>query len=202
MYGKLGRDKIIQKNNFAVRHNFFIKDDDYERIMSLPKKDYVLYFGRYSEEKGIRTLLNAAKNLPEISFIFAGNGPLEAEVNAVENVENKGFVSGEELHALIRQAKFSILPSEWYENCPFTIMESISYGTPVVGADIGGIPELIGENKTGIEFVSGDADDLTDAIFKVWSKEEKLEAMEQHCLKVSFDTVQTYVEWLLSDIYK
>lgn len=202
MYGKLGRDKIVQSNELVVRHNFFIKSDDYEKVMDLPKKDYVLYFGRYSEEKGIRTLLNAVKNLPEISFVFAGSGPLEAEVNAVENIENKGFVTGEELHTLIRQAKFSILPSECYENCPFTIMESVAYGTPVIGANIGGIPELIGEGKTGIEFASGDADDLTDAVFKLWSNDEKLAVMEQHCLQVSFDTVQTYVEWLLSDIYR
>lgn len=202
MHGKLGRDKIVQSNELVVRHNFFIKSEDYEKVMALPKKDYVLYFGRYSEEKGIRTLLNAVKNLPEISFIFAGSGPLEAEVNAVENIENKGFVTGEELHTLIRQAKFSILPSECYENCPFTIMESVAYGTPVIGANIGGIPELIGEGKTGIEFASGDADDLTDAIFKLWSNDEKLAVMEQHCLQVSFDTVQTYVEWLLSDIYR
>lgn len=202
MHGKLGRDKIVQSNELVVRHNFFIKSEDYEKVMALPKKDYVLYFGRYSEEKGIRTLLNAVKNLPEISFIFAGSGPLEAEVNAVENIENKGFVTGEELHTLIRQAKFSILPSECYENCPFTIMESVAYGTPVIGANIGGIPELIGEGKTGIEFASGDADDLTDAIFKLWSSDEKLAVMEQHCLQVSFDTVQTYVEWLLSDIYR
>lgn len=202
LYNKFGRDKILQTDKLVVKHNFFIKNENYEQIISMPKKDYVLYFGRYSEEKGIRTLLNAVKGLPEIPFIFAGNGPLEAEVNAVENIENKGFTTGADLYSLIRQAKFSILPSECYENCPFSIMESVSYGTPVIGANIGGIPELIGEGRTGLEFTSGDADELADTIFKLWSDESKQQAMEQHCLKASFDTVETYVDWLLEDIYK
>lgn len=87
-------------------------------------KDYVLYFGRFSEEKGTRTLLEACKELPDIPFVFAGTGPLEELVDQVPNVENRGFVSGEALHSLIAGARFSVYPSEWYENCPFSVMES------------------------------------------------------------------------------
>lgn len=201
MFNKLKRDKLLRNLELVMRHNFIVKSDDYDRVCSLPKKDYVLYFGRYSEEKGIGTLLNAVKNLPEIPFVFAGNGPLESEVNSVENIENRGFVTGEELHALIRQARYSILPSECYENCPFTVMESITYGTPVIGANIGGIPELIGEDGTGLEFESGDVDDLTASIFKLWTDEEKLSVMAENCKRVNFDTIETYVDWLISEIY-
>ena len=94
------------------------------------------------------SLISAVKNLPEIPFVFAGSGPMEAEFKGIDNIENRGFMSGEALHTLIRQAKFSIYPSEWYENCPFAVMESISYGTPVVGANIGGIPELLITNNS------------------------------------------------------
>ena len=106
-------------------------------------KDYVLYFGRFSEEKGIGTLIKVCKELPDVQFIFAGTGPLEETVNGIKNIKNVGFQKGEALEKLIREARFSIYPSEWYENCPFSVMESQMYGTPVLGADIGVIPELI-----------------------------------------------------------
>ena len=102
--------------------------------------DYVLYFGRYSEEKGIDTLLKVAQRLPEIPFVFAGRGPLKEKVNAISNIENKGFLQTEEIYKLIMGAKFTVIPSEWYENCPFSVMESQMCGTPVLGANIGGIP--------------------------------------------------------------
>ena len=122
--------------------------------------DYVLYFGRFSEEKGIGTLIKVCKELPDVQFIFAGTGPLEETVNGIKNIKNVGFQKGEALEKLIREARFSIYPSEWYENCPFSVMESQMYGTPVLGANIGGIPELIQVGKTGELFESGNGKDL------------------------------------------
>ena len=106
-------------------------------------------FGRFSEEKGIGTLIDVCKSLPDVPFIFAGTGPLEDQIEGIPNIKNVGFQTGEDLEKLIREARFSIYPSEWYENCPFSVMESQMYGTPVLGANIGGIPELIQEGKTG-----------------------------------------------------
>ena len=200
-------NKMIDKNNecsrLVVKHNFFIKSDDYDKVKDLPKKDYVLYFGRFSKEKGMGSLINAVKNLPEVPFVFAGTGPLEAELKGIDNIDNRGFLSGEELHTLIRQARFSIYPSEWYENCPFAVMESVSYGTPVLGADIGGIPELIGtgDAPTGQLFASGDADALTDTIFKLWNDEALQKSMEANCAGNDYDTVESYVKWLVEEIY-
>ena len=91
---------------------------------TVQKKDYVLYFGRYSQEKGIATLVQAAKELPQIPFIFAGSGPLEDMLKDVPNIKNVGFQRGEALEMLIREARFTVYPSEWYENCPFSVMES------------------------------------------------------------------------------
>ena len=115
----------------------------------MKKNDYVLYFGRFSQEKGIGTLLKACKELPDIPFIFAGTGPLGEDVGRIPNIKNVGFQSGISLERLVREARFSVYPSEWYENCPFSVMESQMYGTPVLGANIGGIPELIEAGKTG-----------------------------------------------------
>ncbi|MCR5798963.1 MAG: glycosyltransferase [Lachnospiraceae bacterium] len=201
LYNKFSRNEAFREEDLVVKHNFFIKGEDYDEIMKLPKKDYVLYFGRYSEEKGVGTLLTAVKDLPEIPFVFAGSGPLEKYLDG-ENIENRGFLSGTELHKLIRQARFSIYPSEWYENCPFSVMESISYGTPVIGASIGGIPELIGDGRSGLEFTSGDADELTDVIFKLWNDTEKQDSMEKECKNTGFDTVESYTDWLVERIYK
>ena len=84
------------------------------------KKDYVLYFGRFSEEKGIGTLIEVCKKLPDVQFIFAGTGPLEEEINGISNIKNVGFQKGEALEKLIREARFSIYPSEWYEIAHFS----------------------------------------------------------------------------------
>ncbi len=88
------------------------------------KKDYILYFGRYSREKGIGTLLRACRELPDIPFVLAGAGPLEEQDQGHPQHKNLGFVKGEGLNRLIREARFSIYPSEYYENCPFSVIES------------------------------------------------------------------------------
>ena len=126
-------------------HNFIDKVEWKE----VEKKDYVLYFGRFFRRKRNRnTYRKCCKKLPDVQFIFAGTGPLEEEINGISNIKNVGFQKGEALEKLIREARFSIYPSEWYENCPFSVMESQMYGTPVLGANIGGIPELILVGKT------------------------------------------------------
>lgn len=150
----------------TVLHNFV----DAKPGQKTKKKDYVLYFGRYSQEKGIETLVQAAKELPDIPFVFAGSGPLEPLLEGVSNIRNAGFQSGAALEKLIREARFSVYPSEWYENCPFSVIESQMYGTPVLGADIGGIPELIRPGVTGELFRSGDLSDLKEKLSLLWQK--------------------------------
>ena len=163
--------------------------------------DYVLYFGRFSQEKGIGTLINVCKSLPEIQFVFAGTGPLDKEIEKIENIKNVGFQSGKSLEKLIREARFSIYPSEWYENCPFSVMESQMYGTPVLGANIGGIPELINVGKTGELFESENANDLKVKILKLWDEKDLINQYVENCKFLKFDMVNQYCEKLL-DIYK
>ena len=160
MKSKMDSNPLFATKTVAM-HNFIDKVERKEN----PKKDYVLYFGRFSEEKGIGTLIKVCKDLPDVQFIFAGIGPLEETVNGIKNIKNVGFQKGETLEKLIREARFSIYPSEWYENCPFSVMESQMYGTPVLGANIGGIPELIQVGKTGELFESGNAEDLKKKIY-------------------------------------
>lgn len=195
MKEKLDHNPVFREKT-VVMHNFV--ENGASGASQMPqKKEYVLYFGRFAQEKGIRTLLNACRRLPEIPFIFAGNGPLETEVNAAENVTNVGFQTGDALKKLIAEAAFSIYPSEWYENCPFSVMESISYGTPVIGADIGGIPELVEQGRTGELFQSGDVDDLCDKMWKLWNDRELLKEYTEKCREKTFDTVEEYCSKLL-----
>lgn len=159
--------------------------------------DYVLYFGRFSEEKGIGTLIKVCKELPDVQFIFAGTGPLEETVNGIKNIKNVGFQKGEALEKLICETRFSIYPSEWYENCPFSVMESQMYGAPVLGADISGIPELIQVGKTGELFESGNAEDLKKKIEKLWGDKKLYEAYSKDCKDISFDTIDEYYEKIM-----
>ena len=173
----------------VVMHNFV----DPAEPMQVEKKDYVLYFGRYSQEKGIETLIRAARELPQVQFVFAGSGPLEDQLAGIPNVKNVGFQSGEALQKLIREARFTVYPSEWYENCPFSVMESLSLGTPVLGADIGGIPELIRAGQTGELFESGNVNELKDVLM------DMIEA-PAYSLKTNFASVQDYVQAYMKQI--
>ena len=192
MKTKMDSNPLFATKTVAM-HNFIDKVEWKET----PKKDYVLYFGRFSEEKGIGTLIKVCKELPDVQFIFAGTGPLEETVNGIKNIKNVGFQKGEALEKLIREARFSIYPSEWYENCPFSVMESQMYGTPVLGANIGGIPELIQVGKTGELFESGNADALAGKIRALWGDRARLDAYTKACGKTRFDTVEAYAEKLM-----
>lgn len=195
---KLDTNPIFASKTVTI-HNF-IDNLKFEFDSGFEKKDYVLYFGRFSKEKGINTLINACKALPHINFIFAGSGPLNDNISNIANIKNVGFKTGDELKKLIIEAKFTVYPSEWYENCPFSVMESQMYGTPVLGADIGGIPELIQNGVTGELFESGNFDDLKEKISAMWDNKDQIEKYTQNCKDYSFITVEDYCK-ILEDIY-
>ena len=189
---KMDSNPLFAGKTLAL-HNFVDKAEKQET----EKQNYVLYFGRFSREKGIDTLIQVCKELPEIPFAFAGTGPLEEELAGVPNIQNVGFQRGQDLETLIRQARFSVYPSQWYENCPFSVMESQLYGTPVLGADIGGIPELIEEGKTGELFESGNAAQLKEKIKMLWENRDLTARYSENCAHIRFDDVDTYTEKLL-----
>ena len=130
--------------------------------------DYFLYFGRLSHEKGVELVIDALKELPNTKLKVVGTGPIEAELKqkatGCNNIEFVGFKYGEELHNLIRNAQFVVVPSQWYENNPMTIVEAYSFGTPVIGSDLGGIPEIIKDGATGFVFKHGNTESLLHAV--------------------------------------
>lgn len=179
------KDKIHVLHNFVDKANGDVKNQ---------KEDYILFFGRYSHEKGIGTLLKVVDELPEMQFVFAGNGPLVDEVNKRKNIINKGFLSGSELQQTIASAKLTVIPSECFENCPFTVMESQMYGTPVLGTNLGGIPELIQVGRTGELFENGKVSELKRKIVEVYSKSDEY---SNNCKGVVFDTIKEYIDKIM-----
>lgn len=150
----------------TVIYNFTTIGEQYPTL----EKDggYYLYYGRLSFEKGIETLVDVFEKYPELQLKVVGTGPLDEDLKRkrIRNVKFIGFKSGQELYELVRKARFVCVPSEWYENNPMTIVEAYSLGVPVIGARIGGIPEIVIEGETGFLFTSGDKDSLEESINK------------------------------------
>ena len=178
------KHKLIQNTDVFIAPSSFMKrkmiDGGFpkEKITTIPnftnriypsevyKKDnYCCFVGRLSKEKGIQTLIKAAKDLP-YKFIIVGDGPLNELLKKEKNsnIQFIGFKEWDELKYTLGQAKFLIVPSECYENNPISVIESQCIGTPVLGANIGGIPELIEASKNGLLFKPGDISDLKNKI--------------------------------------
>ncbi len=177
------RKKMIQygmpEDKISTVHNF---TDVSDITPNFSEGDYVLYFGRVHRSKGILTLIEAAAPLKQVPLYIVGDGEAMPEVkqiikqNRYEHIHLLGFKRGEELQELILNSICTVLPSEWYENCPMSVLESYAYGKPVIGADIGGIPELIVDGVDGFLVPSGEHEPLRDRL--LWMSEHKTEAAE------------------------
>lgn len=191
--------------NSTVLYNFTPSDGRYIRDEVEP---YFLYYGRLSHEKGIKTLIQAFQDNPNLKLKVVGTGPLDIELREKyvneRNIEFLGYHSGDSLKKLVRNAQFVCVPSEWYENNPMTIVEAYSMGTPVIGARIGGIPEIVEDGKTGLRFESGNVKDLKHTIEKAASLGAgNYDEMRQHALefyKMHFSPDNYYDR--LMDFYK
>ena len=189
---KLDTNSLLKKKTVVLRN--FIEKTQYKKTI---KKDFVLYFGRFSTEKGINTLLKAVALCPNIQFVFAGSGPLEKSLEQFDNIKNVGFLSGKDLDILIREARFSLCPSEVNENCPFSVMESEVRGTPVIGANVGGIPELIEDGINGRLFPRKDSKKLAEIISELWSNQNIICEYIEECKKIKYDDLDCYYNKLM-----
>ncbi len=132
--------------------------------------DYLLFFGRLSSEKGVKTLIEAITRLPGRNLMIAGDGPQRLDLEnlarrvAGGRVQFTGYQPAEKLRATLRRASLVIVPSEWYENCPYTILEAFAAGKPVVASRVGGIPELVEDGQDGLLFEPGNVTELADCI--------------------------------------
>lgn len=153
--------KIVHLPNF-VDHQLFTPSSE--------SSDYFVYFGRLEAFKGIRVLLKAFELVDNAKLYIIGDGSLKEELaktisdKGLDHVKLLGYKGGAELRRLVGNSRCSIIPSLWYENNPISVLESFALGKPVIGADIGGIPELVEEGKTGLLFQADSHEELSAQI--------------------------------------
>jgi len=177
-----------------------------KRPPGVPERPSILYAGRHHRAKGLDTLFAAATHLPNVEFHLCGTGPYaetsERWANRQDNVTYHGFVPDEELEQLRQEASLVVVPSIWMENSPLTIYESFARGVPVVGSDVGGIPELVTPGRTGALFEPEDSTDLASEIGAIVRDEDELEAMRTNALRWAADhTIEAHVDYLSDDVY-
>lgn len=170
--GGFGQDRLRHIPHFSVAVDGEPETDE---------RRGVVFGGRLSHEKGVTTLIDAMAFAPDTTLDVAGDGELREELEAHASrvapgrVRFLGRIDKDELHRRFRSARAVVVPSEWYENQPMVILEALSTGTPVVGTDIGGIPELIRDGIDGAVVPPGDAAALGAAIQRLESAD--VEAM-------------------------
>lgn len=153
--------------------NFLPEETTYDG--SAKDGGYLLYFGRLSREKGILTLIRSyAVSGTSLKLYIAGQGAMEEKIFALidelglqDRVIVLGFLSGERLSELVREATAVCLTSEWYENGPYSIMEAQSFGRPALVTDIGGLPEVVEDGRDGVVCRMGDIASIADGIRKI-----------------------------------
>ncbi len=149
--------------------------------------DYILYIGRLSEEKGVMTLIDAASKVSPCKLKIVGDGPLKEKLVLYAEtkgnnckIEFLGHKGHREVIDIIKKCKFLVIPSEWYEVTGLTIFEAYACGKPVIGSRIGGIPEFIKDNETGLTFHPGDVDDLSSKIEYFEKNSDEIIAMGEN----------------------
>ena len=167
--------------------------------LSEENQGYVLYFGRLSPEKGVKTLIEAAKQCG-CRLVILGTGPQEEELKACAkrypNIEFKGFQTGEALRNYVKNSKCVVLPSEWYENGPYSAMEAMALGKPLIVSNFGGLPELVEDGVNGFIYEKT-AEALAESIRKLQELSEAAYRKMAQCslekAKAMF-CAETYVE--------
>ncbi len=178
--GGIAADKVMYLQNFLAESQM----ETGAKVLNPNKFDdvdpYFIFFGRLSKEKGVLTLVRAfvaaLDRLPrDWRLRLVGDGPQREEIEALiaregpeakARIELLGYRGGEELQRLVAGARFSVMPSEWRENMPYSGMESLAAGTPIIGSDMGGIPELVVEGETGYLFEGGNKHELTFSLVR------------------------------------
>lgn len=163
----------------------FSGDEKFVNKPVLQRNNTVLYFGRLSQEKGVETLCRAFKRIVGMKLIVIGDGPIKYSLQneyASTDIEFTGYQPWSVIQEYLSKAAFAVVPSEWYENNPLTILEALALGTPVLGADIGGIPELISENN-GMLFQPGNVTSLLQKINEMKEKKWMYETISENAKK-------------------
>ena len=176
----------ISANKITSMHNFV----DIPLNENVKIGDYAIYFGRISKEKGIFNLIEAFSKTKHGKLYFAGTGPDEEKLKEETNklgitgrVKFLGYLQQSELKKYIDNSRFAILPSIWYDNCPYSVLETLAQGKAILGSNIGGIPELVKDSFSGLVFKFNDINDLADKLDEMFKNDELIEKLSNNARK-------------------
>jgi glycosyltransferase involved in cell wall biosynthesis len=192
----------VQEDKIFVRPHFM---DTSPVAPSCGKGRYALYLGRISPEKGIWTMVRAFQVLKGVTLKIAGTGPMEAALgryltaNAVENVELVGFRRGKDKWQLLADSLFVVLPSECYETFGLVVLEAYAAGKPVVASNLGSLPYVVEDGKSGILFEPGNAEDLIEKVNHLLAHPSGIASMGLHArglAEMKYSPDQSYQTFL------
>ena len=198
----------VNENKIIALHNF-INIDEYN--VNVEDDGYAFYFGRLSKEKGILNLIDAFSNLikennnfQDKKLLIAGDGPEKEKINRKitdEKLENNivlvGYLNQDMLRNYIRKCRFSVVPSVWYENCPYSIIETQVIGKPIIGSNIAGIPEMVVDKHSGFIYKFDDIDDLANKMKILFSNKKLAQEYGENARRdalIEYDSEKYYDE--------
>ena len=199
---KLLSAKELYKGKTKTIHNFI--DKNKFAWSEEPCEEYIGFAGRLSKEKGIECIAEAAKLLPQYTFLVAGSGPDEDMLKGIPNVQLIGFLTGEKLVEFMRKAKVLLVPSVWYENCPLSILEAQAMGVPVVTMKHGGMAELVTDGVTGALVDEVTPESLAAKLKQILEDAESYQLLKENCKKGRDQilSVETYYDILIEEYKK
>lgn len=195
-----------QPEHVEAIHNFIIASD-YDVKTEIG--DYALYFGRLSKEKGINNLIEAFAKCKDGKLYIAGEGPEKDNIEKFikdnklgKRVKLLGFLNKEQMTEQVRKARFIVVPSIWYENCPYSVMETLAIGKPVIGANIAGIPELVINNENGFTYKYDDINELSEKMNILFEDDKLVKQFSEKAKELSkqYDKEEYYKK--INKIYK
>ena len=190
----------------AVKPNFVLSDPG----VGTQSRDYAVFVGRLSEEKGVRTLVQSWGRVnAKYPLRIVGDGPLLNDLQSgidrshISTVRLDGRLPREKLLTVLQGAKVLIVPSNCYENFPMAIVEAYACGTPVIASRLGAMAEIVKDGRTGLHFTPGDADDLSRKVEWAWSHPDELREMGRNAraeYDVKYTAESNYA--MLMDVYR
>jgi glycosyltransferase involved in cell wall biosynthesis len=211
---EFARRKMIEgglpADRIRVKPNFVLPDPGSKIADSRDNRSgYALFVGRLVQAKGVISMLNAWGQIPSIPLMIAGDGPCREQIESelqtgkLPSVKYLGRLSRPDTLATMKQARFLIFPSEWYEGFPVTIAESFACGTPVICSRLGSMQEIVTDGLTGLHFQAGDVEDLAKKVQWAWDNPAEMDAMGRLARR-EFETKYTAARnmEMLEEIYK
>ncbi|WP_422659330.1 glycosyltransferase family 4 protein [Paenibacillus sp. EC2-1] len=197
----------IPEDKITVKPNFISTNDNTESMRTI-NQNYLLYVGRISAEKGVRNLLEAWQHIKDqknMKLLIVGEGPEKEQLSmlyAHKNVEFVGNQPSNKVLEYMKDAKYLIVPSIWYEGFPMTIVEAYSVGTPVICSQIGSLQEVVHNEVTGFHFVHDDIQDIQRVIGDAINYKDYY-SMREKVIEVFQNNYTEEINYkLLEDIYR